>query len=224
MKRRNKKFNFKRFFIFILVVILLVFGFKYLFNYKLKNIIILNNNYYYNDEDIIESANLQNYPKFLFINKNKIRNKILKLTLVEDVKIDKKINGTIIINVIEKKILYYDRSKELYVTSNGKYKLDNVLGIPTLINYVPSEIEEKFIKKFKKIEKDIISTISEIEYNKSDYDPERFLLTMNDGNQVYVTVNKLEVLNKYIDIIKKLDNKKGILYLDSGNYFEVKSK
>ena len=160
MKRRNKKFNFKRFFIFILVVILLVFGFKYLFNYKLKNIIILNNNNYYNDEDIIESANLQNYPKFLFINKNKIRNKILKLTLVEDVKIDKKINGTIIINVIEKKILYYDRSKELYVTSNGKYKLDNVLGIPTLINYVPSEIEEKFIKKFKKIEKDIISIIS----------------------------------------------------------------
>ena len=206
MKRRNKKFNFKRFFIFILVVILLVFGFKYLFNYKLKNIIILNNNNYYNDEDIIESANLQNYPKFLFINKNKIRNKILKLTLVEDVKIDKKINGTIIINVIEKKILYYDRSKELYVTSNGKYKLDNVLGIPTLINYVPSEIEEKFIKKFKKIEKDIISTISEIEYNKSDYDTEIFLLTMNDGNQVYVTVNKLEVLNKYIDIIKKLDN------------------
>ena len=47
---------------------------------------------------------------------------------------------------------------------------------------------------------------------------------MNDGNQVYVTVSKLDVLNKYIDIIKKLDNKKGILYLDSGNYFEVKSK
>ena len=98
------------------------------------------------------------------------------------------------------------------------------MGIPTLINYVPSDIEEKFINKFKNIDKDVISIISEIEYSKTDYDDNRFLLTMNDGNQVYVTVNKLDVLNKYIDIIKKLDNKKGILYLDSGNYFEVKSK
>ena len=45
---------------------------------------------------------------------------------------------------------------------------------------------------------------------------------MNDGNEVYVTITKLDLLNKYIDIVKKLDNKNGILYLDSGNYFEIK--
>ena len=45
---------------------------------------------------------------------------------------------------------------------------------------------------------------------------------MNDGNQVYITINRLNLLNKYIDIVKKLDNKNGILYLDSGNYFEIK--
>ena len=28
----------------------------------------------------------------------------------------------------------------------------------------------------------------------------------------------------YVEIIKKVDNKKGILYLDSGNYFEIKEK
>ena len=214
MKRKNKKkFNFKRFLLFILVVILLVFGFKYLLNLKIKNIIVLNNNYY-NDETIIETAGLDNYPKYILLNKNKIRNNLLKLDLIEKV----------ILDIIEKKILYYDRGKELYITSNGKYKLSNILGIPTLINYVPSDIEEKFINKFKNIDKDVISIISEIEYSKTDYDDNRFLLTMNDGNQVYVTVSKLDVLNKYIDIIKKLDNKKGILYLDSGNYFEVKSK
>ena len=45
---------------------------------------------------------------------------------------------------------------------------------------------------------------------------------MNDGNEVYITSKKAEMLNKYIEIVKKLDNKKGILYLDSGNYFEIK--
>ena len=39
---------------------------------------------------------------------------------------------------------------------------------------------------------------------------------------VYITVSKTNLLNKYIDIIKKIDNKNGILYLDSGNYFEIK--
>ena len=29
-------------------------------------------------------------------------------------------------------------------------------------------------------------------------------------------------MNKYVDIVRKLDNNKGILYLDSGNYFEIK--
>ena len=47
---------------------------------------------------------------------------------------------------------------------------------------------------------------------------------MNDGNMVYVTTTKLKSLNKYVDIVKKLENKKGILYLDSGNYFEIKEK
>ena len=45
---------------------------------------------------------------------------------------------------------------------------------------------------------------------------------MNDGNEVYITVTKVGVLNKYVDIVKKLNKKNGILYLDSGNYFEVK--
>ena len=66
--------------------------------------------------------------------------------------------------------------------------------------------------------------ISEIEYSKTTYDDKRFLLYMNDGNMVYITVSKAELLNKYVEIIKKVDNKKGILYLDSGNYFEIKEK
>ena len=45
---------------------------------------------------------------------------------------------------------------------------------------------------------------------------------MNDGNMVYITLTKTESLNKYNDIKKELEGKSGILYLDSGNYFEIK--
>ena len=107
---------------------------------------------------------------------------------------------------------------------NIDYHLDDVLSVPTLINYIPESNEKKFVNAFKNIDNNIISMISEIEYSKTSYDSDRFLLYMNDGNMVYVTTTKLKSLNKYVDIVKKLENKKGILYLDSGNYFEIKEK
>lgn len=221
-KRVRRKFNFLKFLVFLLIMYLLYFVVMYLFDIKTKNIVILNNNYY-SDEVIIETAGISNYPEFLTLSKSKIKKKLLKLDLIEDVTISKKYGSIIEINITEKKILYYVRSNNVYKVSDGKsYSLDNVNGVPVLINYVPEDIENKFINSFKNINSNIISLISEIEYSKTSYDDERFLLYMNDGNEVYITVLKAQTLNKYIEIVKKLDNKKGILYLDSGNYFEIK--
>lgn len=223
-KKRVRKFNVKKFLIFIIFLIIIGIFVKYLLNIRVKNIIVLNNSFY-NDEEIIETSGLDNYPKIIFTSKNKIKKRLKKLDLIEDVKVKMKYNSTIEIDVKEKKVLYYDRANEKYMLSDGsKIELENISGIPTLINYIPSEVEEKFIKEFKKIDIDIISLISEIEYDKTAYDNERFLLTMNDGNQVYINNSRLNSLNKYIEIVRNLDNKKGILYLDTGNYFEVKKK
>ncbi len=222
MKRKNRKFNFKKILIFFVLIIIVALFVRYLFNIRVKNIIILNNAYY-TDENIIEMAGLGTYPKLFKVRKSKIRKNLLSLKLIEDVNISVSFSGIVKIDVKEKKILYYDRSNDTYALSDGKkYELKSIYGVPTLINYVPTDIEEKFIKAFKNIDSDIIYMISEIEYNKSDYDPERFVLTMNDGNQVYININRLELLNKYIEIKQEIGNKNGILYLDSGNYFEVK--
>ena len=188
------------------------------------NIVILNNSYY-SDDDIIYTANIEDYPKFILLNKSKIKDKLLKLDLIEDVTIKKKYGFILEIDVKEKKILYYVRSTDTYKASdNNNYKLDNIIGVPTLINYIPEDIEKNFVKKLSNVDKSILDMISEIEYSKTSYDDKRFLLYMNDGNMVYITVSKAELLNKYVEIIKKVDNKKGILYLDSGNYFEIKEK
>jgi hypothetical protein len=44
---------------------------------------------------------------------------------------------------------------------------------------------------------------------------------MNDQIYVYITLTKIDVLNNYNEITKELEGKKGILYLDSGNHFEI---
>ncbi|MCI7332724.1 MAG: FtsQ-type POTRA domain-containing protein [Mollicutes bacterium] len=221
-KRVRRKFNFGKFILFILIIFIIYFGMKYLFSIKIKNIIIVNNNYY-SDEEIIEKAGIENYPEFITLSRKKIKNKLSTLDLIEDVEIKKEFGFILRITIKEKKILYHIRSNNEYkVSDNKNYSLDNVTGVPTLINYVPEEVEKKFVNKFKDIDSNIINMISEIEYNKTSYDSERFLLYMNDGNEVYITSKRTNLLNKYLEIVTKLDNKKGILYLDSGNYFEIK--
>lgn len=223
-KKIKKKFNFKKFVFFIIFIFLLYMSISYLISIKTKNIIILSNNYY-SDDDIIYTAEIEDYPKFILLNRNKIKDKLMKLDLIEDVTIKKKIGFKLEINVKEKKILYYIRSTNLYkLSDNNNYDLNNVIGVPTLINYIPEDIEKSFVEKLSNVDSSILDMISEIEYSKTTYDDKRFLLYMNDGNMVYITVSKAELLNKYVEIIKKVDNKKGILYLDSGNYFEIKEK
>lgn len=223
-KRVKRKFNPLKFLSFIAFIIICYFLTMYLLDIKTKNIIVLNNNYY-SDEKIIETAGIEKYPKFILLNTNKIKKKLLELDLIENATIKKKWNFVLELTIKEKKILYLVRSENKYRLSDNKlYDIDDVLSVPTLINYVPESNEKKFVEAFKNIDNNIISMISEIEYSKTSYDSDRFLLYMNDGNMVYVTTTKLKSLNKYVDIVKKLENKKGILYLDSGNYFEIKEK
>lgn len=222
-KRVKRKINFKGIIFFTLVILFLCLGVRYVLNERIKNIIVLNNNYY-SDEQIIETAKLEKYPKFLLLNTSKVRKDLMKLDLIEDVKVYKKWGYILKLDIKEKKILYYVRSNNTYKASDGKEYLIDTVGVPTLINYVPEDIEEKFIKNLSKVDSNIINMISEIEYSKSNFDNDRFLLYMNDGNEVYITTSKLNVLNKYVTIVTKLDGKKGILYLDNGNYFEIKEK
>lgn len=222
MKRKKKKFNILKFIIFLLIIYLLYYVISYIFSVRTKNIVVLNNNYY-KDEVIIETAEIENYPKFLLLNRRSVKKKLLKLDLIEDVIISKKYGNILELNIKEKKILYFNKEKNMYKCSDNEYyEIDNIIGVPLLINYVPEDIENKFTNEFSKIDESIINRISEIEYSSTSYDKERFLLYMNDGILVYINISKLSALNKYVEIVKKLENHKGILYLDSGNYFEIK--
>ncbi len=45
---------------------------------------------------------------------------------------------------------------------------------------------------------------------------------MNDSNIVYITLTKINKINKYNRIKDKMNNKTGVIYLDSGDYIELK--
>ena len=101
-------------------------------------------------------------------------------------------------------------------------KAIDLFRIPRVINYVPNDKVNSFIKDMGKVKRDILGKISDIEYVPNEYDKDRFLLYMDDGNMVYLTLTKFEMINYYNEVLGQLEDHKGILYFDSGNHFEIK--
>ena len=102
------------------------------------------------------------------------------------------------------------------------YLENKILGLPSLMNEIDENCCKDFVTQLNKVKKDILHKISEIFYVPTEVDKERFLLHMNDQNDVYINILRMENLNKYNDLLPELDGHKGILYLDSGNHFEIK--
>ena len=90
------------------------------------------------------------------------------------------------------------------------------------MNYVPDTKYASLIEHIRKLDTNILGKISEITYVPNDYDKDRFLLYMDDDNTVYLTLTKFKMINYYNKVLTQLDGRKGILYLDSGNHFQIR--
>ena len=219
---KSKKKGIKKL-VKILIIIIIVIGICwYLKDLKIKNIYIKGNTTL-KDYEIIELAGIQDYPNMFSISSRKIEQKLKMNKLISSVKVKKNLFGKIVIIIKEEKMLVKNElDNTSYLANLEKITDDNkVIGIPTLINDVPSDILNKFLEKLKKIDSSVLSKISEISYKPNEYDKDLFLFLMNDGNYVYITTTKLSNIDKYENVLIQLEGKKGIIYLDSGNHFEI---
>lgn len=206
----------------ILIVLLLLYMIGF-YTYKvvvspINNIFVVGNKYL-TDQEIIDIAGIRNYPSFILTTKYNIKKKLLKNDLIDEVKIKKSFGRILTIELKESDPLFIYNDK--VILTNGKQIDNKNYKLPTITNYVEEDILNKLIEKYQNVDDEIKIMISEIEYVPNDIDKERFIITMNDGNYVYITLYKITSINEYIKIVSTLNNKKGILYLDSGNYFET---
>ncbi len=222
---KRKKIKVFNLLISLLILLGLSFCVYLLFKIPTKNIIIKNTNYL-NDDYILELAKIKNYPEFLLIKNNIIKEKLEKSEYISNVKISKKWGFILEIKIEENRALFFDMNKRKYIFTNKKEKVEDEINIkfriPRLLNYVPDKKYTNFIKKMSEINEETLSKISDIEYQPNEYDKDRFLLYMDDGNMVYLTLTKFKMINHYNDVLSQLENHKGILYLDNGNHFQIK--
>lgn len=209
--------------IILLVLIVVFFIFQYVSNLPIKNIYI-SGNYYLTDQEIIELAKIDNYPSFIKTTKSQIKKNIKKNILIDSVIVSKKWWGIVELKIEEHGILFREYNDDSKVVLDNEKVIDDITNrykVPKLLNYVPDNKYKSFINSMSKVTEDIKSQISEITYLPNEQDKERFLLYMNDGNYVYLTLTKFKQINYYEDVLKKIKDKKGILYLDSGNHFQI---
>lgn len=214
--KKKRRIKYKNIIIFLIIVLLIVILYFKIFNVNLSTVYVTGNKIL-TDEEVIQIAKISkknndnsilNIKKRLENNKYILSAKVSKKNYLKDVYIEIEENRPLFIYNNETVLIDGTKVKEKY-------------NIPIVINEIDSSIYEKFLDKFSYIDDSILTHISEIKYDPNEVDKKRFLFTMNDGNYVYVTLNSLTNVNEYLKIIKNFEGKKGILYLDSGKYFQV---
>lgn len=221
-RRKRKRLKIKSVLIFLFILLLLggsIYGLTYI---KVRSFYVYNNNYL-TDEEVLKELKLNNKSSFLLTLTPIEKTIIKKSKFIKDVEIHKTLDLELKVDVKEYKMLFYDSRNAKTVIENGEKidYLDN--NIPVLINEITDkDVYNKFVKKMNKVNNNSLQMISEITYSPNGIDKDRFLFSMNDGNYVYVTSTKISKINEYKSIINSVENKKGILYLDYGNYFVPK--
>ena len=211
-----------------LIVLLVLGGLSFVVYFFLKLPIlnlIVENTTYLNDDYILELAEVKDYPSFWLSSTSNMERKLENSPYISEAKVERKFFHILVFNIDENKPLFINNTNNTVVFSDKEEvsvsdRID-LFRIPRLINYVPDNKYQSFIKGMANIKKDMLGKISDIEYQPNDYDKDRFLLYMDDGNMVYLTLTKFDMINYYNDVLSQLENRKGILYLDNGNHFQI---
>lgn len=222
VKVKKRKLSIRKILIFLLTIILIFLIIYYVCKTPTKNIYVIGNNIL-SDREILELSKADNYPPFLITSSSGIEKKLKQNIYIKNVKVKKKMGNKLYIYITEKKILCIYEDKLILEDSNIVENTYNITSHPILISNI-NNIQEKFISSFSLVDDTVLLKISEIEYIPNDVDSERFALKMNDGNLVYITLSKIKKINKYNSIYSSLEGKKGIIYLDSGDYVEIKEE
>lgn len=221
VKKKKKKLKLFRVFVVLIFLVIISLIIVLLSKMKVKGYYISGNTYY-TDNEILEKTELNKYPSYLFTNSYIINSKIKNDKLIDNIKIKKTLTGKFKVIVSENKILFYDDIEKKSVLSDGEKISYFYEYSPILINEIDKKVYKSFLSKIKSVSENVLFNISEIKYDPNDIDKERFLLSMNDGNYVYLTLSKFTNINNYLEILETIQGKKGILYLDYGNYFVPK--
>ena len=211
-KKVHRKLNKKALLVIILTLYLFIMAFYYCFNLPIKSIVIKGNTNTL-DEEIIKLGNINSYNKILGLNTKKVKNDIMENKAITSVKIKKQLNGTLLINVKEQNILFYNLlNKITSLIHNTIRKLGEIMDIFNIVNKLKKETNNLSDIIYR--EKNIGKTKVFIIYNEP-------LTSKNDISDFIIrSLNTIEKTNNKI----KNEELVNIILNDISNYKVEKVK
>lgn len=227
LKNEKKRKRKRRRWIRVIIVVLLFVG--YLFTpFSNVNEIQVSDTMYVSKEQIIELSKLDKNSKFILIH-NFFKPK-LNHDFIEDYKIINYYNGTIRLEVTEKRAFGYIVSSDSIdlLVKDGK-----LVSFPNLEDYILSlpkinSSDEEFLKLLsegmEKLDQNVISRISEIDILVLSYEKNAFILHMEDGNKIYGSTKDLHLMKNYNNILESVNEKNQCIQLDESTNSAFKFK
>lgn len=221
---KKKKLRIFPLLVLLLIVAILFVAIDFFLNTKIENIVV-NGTTYLKDDDLLNLAEVIDYPGFYFTTSYNIKKKLETSPYVKKATVKKRFYHVLKLEIEENRALFFNNvTKKIVFKDTREADEDEKYNfrIPRLLNEINDEKKyKKFINRMNRISDDILGKISEIEYVPNEYDKDRFLLSMDDGNSVYLTLTKFSMIDYYDNVLGQLEGRKGFLYLDSGNHFKI---
>jgi len=176
---------------------------------KLKSV-LLTNNLFFSEKQIFEVAQIDYDANFYLMSTKKIAARFKDWEITQ-VKVIKRANQIIELHFNNADLLayFYQDSELFYLDSNNRsykhqedYK-DLRKLLPLLVDY--SELERaELIAVLKLLKRPIVYQISEISHHRTSYDENMIKLLMEDGIQVFLDFEAMELMNSYNKMVETI--------------------
>lgn len=229
-KRTNVKFTIL-ITIFVLVIFVLLYFQSSISNIKKIQISgeVIRDELYYE-----EQLGIQKGDSMWGFKPKEVEVRLEKISWVKEVKVKRELLNTVIIDITEwAKVAYIAEDGSFYpVLENGEVLRDEVKLVPIdapIFNAVDDEkLRKRLIEELSKLEKEVLSMISQVTFINEEEDKYAVKLFMNDGYEVRGDLTTLaEKLNYYPSIVAQIgaeqDLEKGIIDVEVGTYYKAYS-
>ena len=186
---------------------------------NVRSVKIINNNYL-SDEYIQELTGISTKSEYVLLFPGFKEYKASRSPLINDIRITRGANKTVIIDVDENPIMGYRfKDKMELVLGDGsiiKFDQKYVKGI-TILPLFMNVKDEKVVQvatQMNRLDFDTVSRIAEVRDFSMSYDSDMVKFVMDDGYEVYTTLDGIPLLVNYLDIITTTTSPNRCIYLD----------
>lgn len=185
-------------------------------------------NYYFTSQEIYALAGVSRNTRMLFNPTSEMENRLEENPFIESASVSLE-GKTISIDVSEKTIVgyYTDAEGTRFLLSDGstlpieeQSEIRKMIHVPMLVDLTEdqrSQLARQVSRYPAQMTKEVLEKIAEIVPWQESYDEKMLKLTMQDGNEVFTTMENLPMIGGYQDILSGLQGETACLLLDVDN-------